>query len=305
MNPHSKPAKVRLKGFLVKKLLSFCARQSLSALYNMGGWLGRLLYRLGGRAVDVTRINIRFCFPHLEDQEKERLIKRSLQETMRCGLEFGWCWQADMETILDSIQAVHGLEHLKDAHQQGKGVIVLGPHLGNWELFGHYVNQYYPFSVMYAEPKLAELSAVMVEGRCRAGMKLAPANLKGVAQQLKWLQKGEAIGILPDQEPDDRSGGVFAPFMGIEALSPKLVTRLIAKTGAQVVAGFAQRLPEGQGFDIHIIPADVAIYSADETEAATGMNRMVEQLVAIAPEQYQWEYKRFQTRPNEGQDPYP
>lgn len=128
-------------------------------------------------------------------------------------------------------------------------------------------------------------------------MKLAPANMKGVAQMLKLLKAGEMVGNLPDQEPDDRSGGVFAPFMGVETFSPKLVTRLISKTGAKVVAGFAERLPDGQGFDIHFIAADAGIYSSDEVEAVTAMNRTVEQLVAKAPEQYQWEYKRFKTRP--------
>lgn len=304
MSQQTKPLKARLKGQFILKLLAFCARQPLARLHRMGGWLGRVLYRLGGRSVDVTRINIALCYPQLNHAEKEQLIQQSLQETMRCGLEFGWCWQAEMTTVLSAIKSVQGLASLQQAHAVGKGVIVLGPHLGNWELFGHYVNQHYPFSVMYAEPKIVELSSVMIQGRCRAGMTLAPANLKGVAQQLKRLQKGEAIGILPDQEPDDRSGGVFAPFMGIEALSPKLVTRLIAKTGAQVVAGFAKRLPNGEGFDIHFIAADPAIYSEDEVEAVTGMNRMVEQLLALAPEQYQWEYKRFKSRPNEGKDPY-
>ena len=105
------------------------------------------------------------------------------------------------------------------------------------------------------------------------------------------------VGKLPDQEPDDRSGGVFAPFMGIQAFSPKLVTRLISKTGAMVVAGFAERLPNGEGFNIHFIDADEGIYSREDIEAVTAMNRTVETLVSMAPEQYQWEYKRFKRRP--------
>jgi len=88
--------------------------------------------------------------------------------------------------------------------------------------------------------------------------------------------------------------------MGIDAFSPKLVTRLISKTGARVVAGFARRLPDGQGFDIHFIPADEAVYDSDDITAVAGVNHMVEALVEIAPEQYQWEYKRFKRRP-EGQ----
>ncbi|OPX55706.1 KDO2-lipid IV(A) lauroyltransferase [Oceanospirillum multiglobuliferum] len=305
MSQQTKPMKQQLKNTFTLKLLAFCARQPLSRLYKMGSWLGRLLYRFGGRSVEVTKINVDLCYPLLNSKDKKQLITTSLQETLRTGFEFGWCWQADVKEVLGSIKTVYGLEHLEMAHQQGKGVIVLGPHLGNWELFGLFMSANYPMTAMYAVPKIAELDQIITKGRSRLDMQMVPANLKGVAQLLRKLQQGDVVGVLPDQEPDDRSGGVFAPFMGVEALSPKLVTRLIAKTGAQVVAGFAKRLPNGEGFEIHLIPADSFIYSADEREAVSAMNRMVEQLVAIAPEQYQWEYKRFKSRPNEGKDPYP
>lgn len=282
---------------LTGSLLRFLSRQPLARQQKWGSWLGDLLYRNNTKSAKITRKNLTLVYPDLTADQLEQRVRCSLRETMKTGLEFGWCWMAPMDQILGQIKQVNGLDALQRAHDAGKGVIVLGPHLGNWELLGHLINQHYPFSVMYAIPNNPALEEIIVEGRTRAGMKLAPANMKGVAQLLKLLKQGEMVGNLPDQEPDDRSGGVFAPFMGIEAFSPKLVTRLISKTGAKVVAGFAERLPNGQGFNIHFIDAEEGIYSQDDIEAVTAMNRTVETLVAMAPEQYQWEYKRFKRRP--------
>lgn len=296
-----KKIKQSVKRFLEQNLtgtlLRFLSRQPLPRLQKWGDWLGDLMYRKNSKSARITRKNLSMAYPELSPEQLEEKVRLSLRETMKTGCEFGWCWMAPMDQILSQIKEVHGLDVLQRAHEAGKGVIFLGPHLGNWELLGHLINQHFPFSVMYAIPKNPALEQIIVEGRTRAGMKLAPANMKGVAQLLKLLKEGEMVGNLPDQEPDDRSGGVFAPFMGVEALSPKLVTRLISKTGAKVVAGFAERLPNGEGFNIHFIDADEGIYSRDDIEAVTAMNRTVEALVAMAPDQYQWEYKRFKSRP--------
>lgn len=296
-----KKMKRLLKRFLERKLtrilLRYLSRQPLARLQRWGDFLGRFIYRRDTKAAQITRKNLAMVYPDLSPEALESLTEKSLQATLKVGMESGRCWLAPMEEVMADVKDVYGLEALKATYQSGQGVIVLGPHLGNWELFGHFINHHFTFSAMYAPQKNEVLDSIIYHGRCRAGMEMVPANMKGVAALLKSLKQGGIVGNLPDQEPDDRSGGVFAPFMGVEALSPKLVTRLISKTGAKVVAGFAKRLPDGDGFDIVFIDADEGIYSSDEREAVTAMNRTVEQLVAMAPEQYQWEYKRFKRRP--------
>lgn len=295
------PVITKLKNRAIVRFLSFCSRQPLPRLHRWGRWLGWAMYKSNGRSVDVTRTNIALCYPQLTAEQQEQKVKDSLSQTATMALELGWSWMIPFEDLIASIREVHGQEYLESAKAEGNGVIILGPHLGNWEVFGLFLSHHYEMTAMYAVPKLEVMDKIITDGRSRSGMLMVPANMKGVAKLLRQLQKGELVGNLPDQEPDDPSGGVFAPFMGIEAFSPKLVTRLISKTGARVVAGFARRLPDGQGFDIHFIPADEAIYDGDDQQAVAAMNRMVETLVAVAPDQYQWEYKRFKRRP-EGQE---
>lgn len=295
------PVTTKLKNWAIVRFLTFCSRQPLPRLHRWGRWLGWAMYKSNGRNVDVTRTNIMLCYPKLSAEQQEQKVKDSLRQTATMALELGWSWMIPFEDLIASIRQVHGQEYLESAKAEGNGVIILGPHLGNWEVFGLFLSHHYEMTAMYAVPKLEVMDKIVTDGRSRSGMLMVPANMKGVAKLLRQLQKGELVGNLPDQEPDDASGGVFAPFMGIDAFSPKLVTRLISKTGARVVAGFARRLPDGQGFDIHFIPADEAIYDSDDQVAVAGMNRMVETLVAVAPDQYQWEYKRFKRRP-EGQE---
>ncbi|MBB1489345.1 lysophospholipid acyltransferase family protein [Oceanospirillum sediminis] len=285
---------------LLVPFLSFCSKQPLPRLHRWGRWLGQVLYWMNGRNIQVTRTNLALCYPQLSDDAREQKVRASTLQTANMGLELGWSWMIPFDQLIASVRQVHGQEYLEAAKAEGHGVIILGPHLGNWEVFGLFLSHHYEMTAMYAVPKIDALDKIITDGRSRSGMLMVPASMKGVAKLLKQLQKGELVGNLPDQEPDDPSGGVFAPFMGVEAFSPKLVTRLISKTGARVVAGFARRLPDGQGFDIHFIPADERVYDSDDVVAVSGVNRMVENLVELAPDQYQWEYKRFKRRP-EGQ----
>jgi len=82
-----------------------------------------------------------------------------------------------------------------------------------------------------------------------------------------------------------------------------LVHNLIQKSGSQVLLCTALRADGG--WQLHFMPAEEAINSADQQTSLDALNRGVESIVALAPSQYQWEYKRFKARP-EGYPPiYP
>jgi KDO2-lipid IV(A) lauroyltransferase len=104
------------------------------------------------------------------------------------------------------------------------------------------------------------------------------------------------VGLLPDQEPGAGQGR-FAPFFGIPAYTMVLLARLAKKNGSAVFIGYAERLPRGRGYHLHFIPAPEGIAGAPLEEALALMNRGVEACARALPEQYQWSYKRFRTRP--------
>jgi KDO2-lipid IV(A) lauroyltransferase len=172
---------------------------------------------------------------------------------------------------------------------------LIAPHLGNWEITNYFVARHYPLVAMYAPPKLVALEKLIHAARERSGGQLVPANKRGVVAIFKHLRNAGVTGILPDQEPATKSG-VFAPFYGHKVLTPVLVSKLIQETRAEAILVYALRLANGR-FRLVFRPAHDAIYQSDIATSAAAMNRSIELAIREAPEQYQWEYKRFRKRP--------
>lgn len=285
-----------LKIQIIRLLIRSLSLLPLGLTQAIGAGYGLIGYLLKIGSAQATRINLQLCFPNMGSQQREAMVKRSLIETGKTTAEMGICWLRDANTVLKLIKKVHNEHLIGEAMAYKKGVVLLAPHIGNWELLNLYVVSRYPITALYQPPKIAELDNFVRTARGRAGSCMVPTNQRGVAKLLQALKRGEMVGILPDQEPP-RKAGVFAPFFSVPALSMQLTAKLLKKTGARAIFGFARRLPLGKGFEIIFLPADEAIYSQDVQTSVTGLNRSIESCVEQAPEQYQWEYKRFKTGP--------
>jgi KDO2-lipid IV(A) lauroyltransferase len=296
----------------MKSRLTICFLHLLSWLplglaRRLGRVVGGLAWDLGSRMRQTTETNLALCFPALDAQARARLGKRSLQATMQTIMEAGAVWLWPAQRVLARIHKVDNLALLEAARAAGKGVIVLAPHLGNWEVLGLYLNTCGLGQTLqlYQAPTDARLAALIYQGRSRAGATMVATDNKGVAQLLRALRMGQIAGILPDQVPD-AAGGEYAPFYGMPALTMTLLVRLQQKTGAAVVMACARRISsdQGPGFELIFREPDSGIYAEDMLEALAGMNRSIEALIALAPEQYQWEYKRFRRQPDGAPRPY-
>ncbi|MDO6562357.1 lysophospholipid acyltransferase family protein [Amphritea sp. 1_MG-2023] len=284
-----------LKGWLSVAVLYLLAMLPFSLAQKVGEWVGLRAYRKQGKSYRITQANINLCFSELESAAQDQLVKESLLETGKLAGEMGMAWMWSPDRVIKKIHAVHNEQIMTQAVAAGRGVILIAPHLGNWEVLGLYLSIHYPLTSMYRPPKIELMDRLIKKQRARMGSKLAPANIKGVRMAMKALKAGEVLGVLPDQEAD-KGSGVFVPFFGQDAYSMKLLPQLAAQTGAVVVAAYAQRLPNAEGFEIFFANVSEDINSKDLTVSATAMNAAVEQCVRQVPEQYQWEYKRFQHR---------
>lgn len=291
-------------------VLTPLARLASAALWLLGclplGWLHRLadllswpLAGLDFREVRVARVNIALCFPERDAAAQRRMLRAVLRETACMLLESGRVWTRPGERALRWVREVEGLQHIERARAGGRGVIVAAPHLGNWELFGQYLASLGPLSIVYRPPQWAPAEAILLRGRAGADVEQLPAQPASVRGMLRGLKQGRLLGILPDQQPKVGEGE-YAPFFGIDALSMTLLSRLAAKSGCEVVFGWAERLPAGAGFRIHFRPATAAIADADPQRAVAALNAGIEACVREMPTQYQWTYKRFSRRPPDG-----
>lgn len=283
---------------LIKSLLLICSLVPLPYLHKLGRLWGWVLAKTPNRARSTTRINLRLCFPDRSDSEINELTLRSLQNTTCTALEMGKAWVAPVAKTLSLVREIQGLENLQHDIQSGKGVILLAPHLSNWEIFGPAVASHgIKSNFMYKPPKIEAVDRLLKATRSRNNISLAPANRTGVATLLKALKAGELVGILPDQVPE-LDGGEYAKFFNHPALTMILASRLIQRTNARVYCGFAERLPNGSGFRLKIMPADEKVYDENITSSVQGVNDSVQMCVEMAIDQYQWEYKRFRRQPD-------
>lgn len=283
-------------------MLHLLALLPLRTLHSIATLLGRLATHYPQLSItQVTRINIQLCFPQLSNEAQEILVKQNLIETGKTFSELGALWLWPKDRVLGLVRQVSGEACLQQALQRGKGVVLLTPHLGAWEMAGLYASKHYPLTALYRPPKLSGLHDLIHSARERAGGRFVPTDKTGVRALYRALHQGEIAGILPDQVPNEAGSGIFAPFFGVPAYTMVLVSRLARKTGASVILTYAERLPQGQGFHIHFLPAPVDI-AADNLEIAVrALNQGIEHCVQNCPTQYQWSYKRFKRRP-EGEE---
>lgn len=293
----------QLKAIVAVLFLGLLALLPLRWAQRLGGRIGKYFAaRPQSSLMRVTRTNIDIAFPEQAEAERIALAELSMIETGRSFSEMGMAWLWSPARSLKKVKAVHHEHLIDEALAQGHGVILIAPHLGNWEILNLYLSKRYPFTAMYRPPKLKLLDTLIKRMRARLGTRMAPADASGVRMVMSALKRTEMVGILPDQEPV--TGGEWAPFFGHPAYTMKLLPQLVRKTKARVICGFAERLPGGEGFEIHFMAADERIYSADLNEALLGLNRSVEQCVKALPAQYQWEYKRFNHQPDGVVSPY-
>jgi KDO2-lipid IV(A) lauroyltransferase len=278
--------------YLLYLLLRLLALLPLRALHGIGSGLGRLLLWRHGRTARNTAVNLRIVRPLLDDAAQVVLLREAMIESGKSASEIIKIWGTPAERALTLVREVHGEALLDAALAAGKGVIIAAPHLGCWELLNYWLCRKTPMAILYRPPRIAAVEGLLRKVRGALAPEQVRADGAGVRTLYKRLAAGGTVGILPDQKP--RAGeGQFAPFFGREALTMVLLPRLAARTGATVLFAFAERLPHGSGYRIHLQPAPERLADANPAIACVALNQGVQDCVELAFTQYQWQYKRY------------
>ncbi len=287
---------------LATALLPLIGRLPLALLLPLGALTGELMWLFRTRARSTTEYNLARCLPELSAAERARLVRQRLREFGRNALAMVHVWFEVPSRLHSVIHTVEGEDLLRQALSSGKGLIVLGPHIGNWELAGRYLGLHYGITTMYLPNRNnPDLDALVRRVRAQDGASVVPADGSGVRALLKELKRGGVIGVLPDQEPK-QAGAEFAPFFGTPALTMTLISNLVQRTGACAVT--VSSLREGCGYRLLFRDVDPKLYSAELSESLDGLNRSVEACAREDLAQYQWEYKRFRHQPPGMPRPY-
>ncbi len=270
----------------------------ISIAHMLGTFIGWSLWITKSKTSKISETNLRLCFPDYSQQEINVLTKKSLLSLGRTYSELGISWMWPIPKVQRLITKVEGEEYLQKALDDGNGIILVAPHLGNWEILNHFFRTYLFMTVMYQQAKIPALDKFIFNTRKRVDVGLVPADRSGVLSLYKILEDKGVIAVLADQQPRPKSG-VFAPFFGQTALTGKLIGEMANKTPAYVLCCYAKRLDDGN-YEVVLRPVNDDIRNPDPIIAATALNKAVEDGILDCPDQYQWSYKRFRTQPDLG-----
>lgn len=268
-------------------------------LTPIGRTFGRIAWCSAARERHVAAVNIRLCLSDLEPREVKRLIRRHF-EMLGCALfDTALVWWASDQRLQPRVR-LEGTEHLAQALARGHGAILLSAHFTSLEMGARALAMHGAIAITYQTPRnplIAELSL-----RARAGRAQRAISSGSVRDLLQSLKDNLPLWYAPDQTAFGKASAVV-PFFGQAAATNVATSRIARITGATVLPYFPERLADGSGFLMRILPPFEDFPSDDPIADAARFHALIEAHVRRCPEQYVWTYKRFK-RPGPDGDPY-
>lgn len=287
----------RMKIFLGRLFLRISAWLPLRLQGGLAAMIAGVVHLAGWRKLEIVRGNLARAYPEFPRTRIDRIGRANTREMIRTLLECGPVWHRSKAWVQRHIVEVHGRAHVESPLQAGSGVLVLGGHLGNWEVSILYGSLTLPIAYLYKPPRSGKVDRLLTACRSRFDGEMIATGGAAMRRAVRKLRRGQAVGMLFDQLP--RGGdSVQAPFFGQSVGTMTLPHRLIQATGCAVVMGHCLRVRGG--WKIRFDPVPDADHP-DPQVAVAAMNRVLERVVRDAPEQYLWQYRRFEVLPGRRQ----
>jgi KDO2-lipid IV(A) lauroyltransferase len=290
----------------LKIVLRLLARLPLGPNHALGAFIGRLVYALSPRYRRRLLENLSHSALCATSEDVRRLARENAQEMGKGATELAWALFRSAE-VGSLVRQRHGWDAVEALRACETPIVFLAPHLGAYEIVGRYLVSNTPILAMYRPHKIAWIDRLLREGRNQGagpdGTNVVPANMAGVRMVLKHLRRGGCTMLLPDQVPG-LGDGEWVEFFGRPAYTMTLPARLQEASGAAIVFCYAERLPRGEGYDLHFDPLAEPL-PGDRRQAARRVNAQVEKLVRACPAQYLWGYNRYKRPAGAPPPPHP
>lgn len=267
------------------------------ALSHPLGWLMARLMR--GRRRIAER-NLARCFPEMGASERAALLAENFRAVGRMPFEMAWSWTA-REAKLRRMGRIEGLEHLRRAADQGRGVLVITAHFSCLDIGAHILALAFGGAAGIYRP-LRSPVLEWYQNRSRARWTEHMFRKDDLRSALRYLRNGGVLWYAPDQDFGPTQS-VFAPFFGIQTATLKATERLATLARCAVVPMFP-RYDRGQRkYVVSVGQALDNFPGGDSQRDLERINALLESQVRRAPEQYWWIHRRFKTRPA-GEPPF-
>ncbi len=275
--------------------------------YDFQMFLGRKIGRLMGTFIParkyVLKRNLELAFPDMDEKRRHELSKEIQRNAGMAVFETGMAWfwpdwRLKRHILIDDEDLKTGLE----VNAKGQPVLVLSAHFVTLELMARiYATLIAPGIGVYRPSDHPVWEWMQVKGRTRKNLALVSKN--DPKSMIKALKSCHPIWYAPDQDYGRRVS-VFAPFFGVENTATVTATHNLAKIkGTQVSPAWTLR--ENGKYHLYVKPALENFPTEDPQADAATVNKIIEEMVKVAPEQYLWMHRRFKTAPDPQENRYP
>lgn len=187
----------------------------------------------GDKREQVRRHIARASSGALEGAVLDRAVRQQFANYARYWYELFRLQPSDRADLIETFKP-EGREHLHAAVEQGRGVILALPHLGNWDLAGAWLSTQVEHVTVVAEPvEPRELFEWFVDAREALGMEVVPLGPDAGAALLRALRAGHAVCLVCDR--DIGGDGVEVEFFGERTRLPGGPATLALRSGAPLL----------------------------------------------------------------------
>jgi KDO2-lipid IV(A) lauroyltransferase len=283
-------------GLLLLRALGYLP---LSWLRALGAGLGALLLVVIPSRRRVVQTNLRVCFPHLNDVQRDALTRQTFVYFAQAWLDRSWLWHRSAACIQARVKLSGEVAALSDATP----TVLFAPHFMGLDVGWTALTMNLPlhFTTIFTPQSNAAVDAWVAKGRQRFGHVRLFRREDGVKPIVAALRQKELLYLLPDMNFGP-SESIFVPFYGEQAATVPSLSRF-AKLGRARVVPVITRMTE-TGYEVVVHPA-WNDFPTDDVEADTAtMNQRLEGFINTMPAQYFWVHKRFKTRPPGAEELY-
>jgi KDO2-lipid IV(A) lauroyltransferase len=265
---------------------------------RFGARLGALGYRPLGIRRGVVERQIAAAFPELDRPGVERIARGAYEHLGRSAMETAILPSLGIRGVLDVFEDADNWETVEEAHAEGKGIILVGGHLGNWELGGAYIAaRGIGLDAIVRRMSNPLFDAYLNRTRSNIGMTIVH-DADAVRRTPRSLRENRAVAFIADQGVRGLAS-TFVPFFGRPAKTPRGPAVFALRLGVPVIFGVALRQPSGR-YRMHMerIPVEsTGDRDADVDAIVLRYTQTLERWVRTAPEQYFWHHRRWRRQP--------
>ncbi len=268
---------------------------------SFSGRLGRFAYHALRLRRNVVEANLRRAFPAADAAWIRQTAAGAYAHLVREALATIRFTPRGRDAIVANA-TWEGFEVLHRGLERGRGVVLFGGHLGNWELGAGVIALQAPLDFVVRRLGNPLFDRDVARNRESLGIGLFDRH-EATRLTLNALRDNRVVGFLADQ--DARDAGAFVPFFGTLTSTPRGPALLALRAGAIAAMMVPLRQPDGR---LHVRISLLESDREGETDAAVwrltaAYSQALEQAVRSAPEQYFWHHRRWKTKPPPGETP--